>query len=895
MSDSDSSGQWIKYKKLRLAVSRFRKSTIDAQAGHAGLPIGQRQIDPHGNHRWHLESCQGPDVVSERADDIFCRTCKRSPNISKLIARHNRQYTSSLAVPPDEPYGQYGLWWPRTIPYTKKPSSGDLDELPDRSGQLKPTKDSDKSASKPPDHIITSPETSIYQTRLASNEFRLLCLPPLTDGKADALIHITLETHDDERYPEYETVSYTWGGEEDDASLCQPIFVGPYWDVLLQTKNCWDMLQFLRPSRYHRLLWVDAICINQSDNLERGAQVAKMGFIYKNCTRTVVWLGKDIVNSTSFEYPLRRSLNEVCILGTGDKLFETNGKVDLRKLLQRRYFSRVWIIQELLLSRKLLIPIGETEIIVDALSVGAITGWQHTTAPWLEFSTKGRYLDLNIFQLMVATADSQATDCRDKLFGLLGLTKSTAFADYTISSIHSLIGITAHYILDLHRPDLLLQAHGHKAGGNTPSWMVDLAQVASSGHWSNGQYIYSTDDMAEIVKEFRKRWQHDLPDNFWGSATNMRMLEPPRIVEVNSRALPKEWGEEASKTGLFWYDNAMVDQATAALSINLTHLCTIRGPLIPYRAFGEIRSYCVSSLSESRAPACGNMFILSLHWGLDEIIKPYDEIFILDKPDSAVPIFLILRPKKDLGGTAFTLVICCDHILFEHGDMSSWRFWEVELWKYRDAISVVELRRSLAETLEHIKTSFAKSKADPARVLPGIESTRGFLTAIAHKHLGADDFLEVCLKNVDDRFKPAYLNRGLCLCISPREWDDGSDKNRLEGGSIWDLCSHWRYVEGDNWISKSTRPKLKQSIYMRFGEEKLKARIEDDAEVTPYTEAVGKLEHAVWATGGKRPWEIFELSETQPDQFKSTGCPRWPYDIIDAFKITGNTYQVTIY
>ena len=161
MSDSGSTGQLIRYKKLRLAFSRFRKSKIDAQAGQTGVPIDQRQIDPEGNQRWHLESCRDPDVVGEKDGDIFCRKCQRSPNISKLIAKHNRQHTSGLTVPPDEPYGQYGLWWPRTIPYTKKPSSGDLNEPSGESGKLEPTKDSDKGASKPSDHTITRPETSL--------------------------------------------------------------------------------------------------------------------------------------------------------------------------------------------------------------------------------------------------------------------------------------------------------------------------------------------------------------------------------------------------------------------------------------------------------------------------------------------------------------------------------------------------------------------------------------------------------------------------------------------------------------------------------------------------------------------------------------------------------------
>jgi hypothetical protein len=90
---------------------------------------------------------------------------------------------------------------------------------------------------------------------------------------------LTLHTYTQDDCPEYETVSYTWGGEEGDSSLCKPIFLGPYWDVLFQTRNCWDMLKLLRPREGFRMVWVDAICINQRDKEEREDQVAKMGRI----------------------------------------------------------------------------------------------------------------------------------------------------------------------------------------------------------------------------------------------------------------------------------------------------------------------------------------------------------------------------------------------------------------------------------------------------------------------------------------------------------------------------------------------------------------------------------------------------------------------------------------
>ncbi|KAK4224188.1 hypothetical protein QBC38DRAFT_511915 [Podospora fimiseda] len=285
----------------------------------------QPQLDPDGNNRWHLESCQTPDVnmvvgASPDTATIFCRACMRAPNIPELIARHNQSKNSHLIVPPDEPYGEYNLWWPRSVPYTKAPENPSCQDL--HSDQLVQQENEE------PVVAFSSP----YHTRLKPYEFRLISPPAVSQDTPNRPIHIKLETHLDERHPEYETVSYTWGGEDNDASLCRPIYVGPYWDVLLQTKNCWDMPQYLQPLRGHRY-------------------EAKMDSIYRNCSRAVLWLGKDVVKSTAGEYPLRRSLDEVAALPEGDgfELFGDDArKLNFRKLLQHRYFSRVWVTQELL-------------------------------------------------------------------------------------------------------------------------------------------------------------------------------------------------------------------------------------------------------------------------------------------------------------------------------------------------------------------------------------------------------------------------------------------------------------------------------------------------------------------------------------------------------------------
>lgn len=63
-----------------------------------------------------------------------------------------------------------------------------------------------------------------------------------------------LETYRHDACPEYETTSYAWSGEDGDSTLSYPIYIGKYWDVPFQTKNCWFMLQYLRPGRGIRIV-----------------------------------------------------------------------------------------------------------------------------------------------------------------------------------------------------------------------------------------------------------------------------------------------------------------------------------------------------------------------------------------------------------------------------------------------------------------------------------------------------------------------------------------------------------------------------------------------------------------------------------------------------------------
>jgi len=84
----------------------------------------------------------------------------------------------------------------------------------------------------------------------------------------------------------YETVSYAWG---DPTKRDTIILNGSEVDVPASSAA---VLRRMRDSKDDRLLWIDAVCINQKNVSERGQQVALMAEIYGKTTTNLIWLGE---------------------------------------------------------------------------------------------------------------------------------------------------------------------------------------------------------------------------------------------------------------------------------------------------------------------------------------------------------------------------------------------------------------------------------------------------------------------------------------------------------------------------------------------------------------------------------------------------------------------------
>ncbi|KAJ3572309.1 hypothetical protein NPX13_g5090 [Xylaria arbuscula] len=123
----------------------------------------------------------------------------------------------------------------------------------------------------------------IYKSKLSpgTDQVRVVEICP---GSLDDPIECNLKVRSikDDGIPE--ALSYVWGTEMSHEDILVDL------QLFSVTRNLFEILRSLRHPNTTRTIWIDAICINQSDFEEKGRQVRLMRDIYSNANRTVIYL-----------------------------------------------------------------------------------------------------------------------------------------------------------------------------------------------------------------------------------------------------------------------------------------------------------------------------------------------------------------------------------------------------------------------------------------------------------------------------------------------------------------------------------------------------------------------------------------------------------------------------
>ncbi len=203
--------------------------------------------------------------------------------------------------------------------------------------------------------------TPLYTTLPNSTSTRVLTIYPCsTDSET---LSASLAIIDIDKYPRFDAVSYTWGTDLDE----QEIIVDGH--RLRIRKNLHDFLLQLRREKQRRAIWIDALSISQTDLDEKAQQVQMIGRIFGAARRVFVWTG---LHADGSEKLFRDIKARTSVLGMARGLM-TSKKASKSKdqesnvlawinFINRPYFGRVWIIQELALAQGLTVYSGDDSL-----------------------------------------------------------------------------------------------------------------------------------------------------------------------------------------------------------------------------------------------------------------------------------------------------------------------------------------------------------------------------------------------------------------------------------------------------------------------------------------------------------------------------------------------------
>lgn len=359
--------------------------------------------------------------------------------------------------------------------------------------------------------------------RLGGRNIRLVKIAP---GEPNDDIRCTVEMYNLDAGVKYSALSYVCGTDK----AGRPVECDSKPRQI--TQNLYDALYHLRLRHVEGLLWIDAISINQSDPVEKSSQVAMMRDIFANADQVLAWAGReddgvlaalellDKLHAVVKDAPLdfRQAGGDLDLQQHSFPPFKDPAWKALWSFLSRSLFTRVWIVQELVIYRSSITLCGtlsiNTDVVLTALSViryygnvfrarevqvsetvSAVLNNGHVVSLLRRLRLEGFPPQLS--DIVSITRYHHATDERDSVFALVGIASDqpVALIDYSDDIRTCTIRYAKYALLKPKEGWVSLDMLSHVSEGrpelHLPSWVPDL-RLLTYGFRALGSSFYSS-------------------------------------------------------------------------------------------------------------------------------------------------------------------------------------------------------------------------------------------------------------------------------------------------------------------------------------------------------------------------------------------------------------------
>jgi hypothetical protein len=364
------------------------------------------------------------------------------------------------------------------------------------------------------------------------NEIRLLRIhkqKPSSDQIECDIFHVSLDST-----PSYNALSYAWGDPLD------PKFqISLSGRAFMVRKNLWEALHQIRFESEELIIWIDAICINQSDLAERSEQVCKMKSIFEQAKQVMVWLGSSERGSdlafalVNILYEKRHSYQQMIDLC--QQQWTQDAILSLRYVFARPYWHRMWIIQELTVAQDIVFYCGSVSVRGDVLvevqrrfqlkfgdalpiiwhlapdepSTRSITSFYGAVGLELFRKALTSSQDMSFMDCLQYHEGQTTSDPRDMIYGLASLVNSkvkyTIQVDYSKSVEQVYTDFAVAEISNTKRLDILTRGRPRSLiKYSVPSWVPDWStkDLTWKIHVFDHSKLFAASASAQAVVEF---------------------------------------------------------------------------------------------------------------------------------------------------------------------------------------------------------------------------------------------------------------------------------------------------------------------------------------------------------------------------------------------------------
>ncbi|KAK8063081.1 hypothetical protein PG997_015178 [Apiospora hydei] len=265
----------------------------------------------------------------------------------------------------------------------------------------------------------------------------------------------------------YDALSYTWagdpGGPSSDADAAQITMNGKKVSV---TGNLLSALRHLRSRSQDRMLWIDALCIDQANDEEKGQQVGQMRLVYQYADNVLIWLGLGSEDTDSSMEMM--TMLDVRVMQRGDRhtrplqvwyeewfalraecgihpqYSDRRLAAGLSDLLDRPWFQRVWVLQEVACARVATVVCGVHSVSTRTFAMLPLVWGLEKVDPHVQAvlelmpgpmrrdssGTESGDDDRTLATLLKKFEHSKASVKLDRVYALLGISSDASDPDY---------------------------------------------------------------------------------------------------------------------------------------------------------------------------------------------------------------------------------------------------------------------------------------------------------------------------------------------------------------------------------------------------------------------------------------------------------------------------------